>query len=189
MSRPSGLSLVRENGVLRAVMPSGRNPYYYIGALAFSLPWLVAVVIGVVYAIRTLPASDAGLVWAAALLGTLALTVLLDLVALALIWFSLYSLFGSEILEISSSEILVKRRAAGLSLRASAKRGHFDRASRLDPRRTPGRVPHPSVEISGAYSRLRVGSGLAADEAGELVGAIRSFIRECGPQQVHERAR
>lgn len=184
MSRPTFLALAREPDVLRAVMPPGRNPWYFVGALLFGVPWLIGVIIGVALAIRMAPASRVGLVWIAALLGTIALTALLDVLALALIWLSLYSLVGNETLQITGSEILVRRSAWGLAMRAHAKRGHFDRVSRLDPRGSPGRVSHPRVEISGAYSRLRVGSGLSEAEADTLVVAIREFIGEVGPQQV-----
>lgn len=184
MSRPTSMTLTREPGLLRAIMPSGRNVWYYPGAVLFGIPWLVGIVIGVAVAIRRIPSSRVALVWIAALLGTVALTVLLDVLALALIWLSLYSLVGREVLEVTSSEILVRRIGAGVTMRAHAKRGHFDRVSRLDPRRSPGRVPHPTVEVSGAYSRLRVGSGLNAAEADALVAALREFIGQVGPEQI-----
>lgn len=184
MSRPSMLLIAREGDTLRAVMPPGRNPLYVVGAVGFGIPWLIAIAIGVVYAFRVIPDSRAGLVWIAVLLGTIALTGLLDVVALALVWLAMYAYTGSETLDVTASEIYVRRRGAGITMRAHAKRGHFDRVTRLDTRDAPGRVPHPRVEISGAYSRLRVGAGLTDDEADTLATAVEEFVKEVGPQQV-----
>ncbi len=121
------------------------------------------------------------------LLGTIALTGLLDVLALALIWLGLYALSGSETLEVGESEIHIRRRAAGVTMRAHAKRGHFDRVARLDTRHAPGNVPHPKIEMSGAYSRLRFGAGLTEDEADDIASELRGFVGEVGPDQVSGR--
>ncbi len=184
MARPSVLLVSRENDLFRAVMPSGRNPYYAVGGILFGVPWLLTVVFGAVYAFRVIPDTRVGLVWIAVLLGTLALTALLDLLALALIWLALYAYRGSETLEVTDAEIHVRRRAAGITMRAHAKRGHFDRVTRLNTSQAPGRVPHPRVEVSGAYSRLRVGAGLTEDEADTLTEALKDFVKTVGPEQV-----
>ncbi len=162
-------------------MPSGGNPFFVAGGVVFGLPWLVSIGIGVVYAVRAIPDARAGVVWTAVLLGTIALTGLLDVLALALIWLALYALWGSETLEITAETILVRRRAAGITMRARVKRGHFDRVTRLDTRQAPGRVPHPCVEISGAHSRLRVGAGLTDAEADALAEQLRAFVNQVGP--------
>ena len=187
MARPSALLVTRQKDLLRAVMPAGRNPYFVVGAIGFGVPWLVCIVIGVIYAIRVIPDTRTGVVWVAVLLGALALTGLIDVLALALVWLAIYSYRGSETLEVTEAEIGVRRRAAGITMRSHAKRGHFDRVKRLDTRLAPGRVPHPRVEVSGAFSRLRVGAGLTEAEADTLASELADFIKQVGPQQVAPR--
>lgn len=181
MARPTALLVSTDGGTFRAVMPSGRNRYFIVGAAVFGVPWLVAVVIAVIFAFRALPGTSAGLVWLAVLLGTTALTALLDVLALALIWLAAYSMGGSETLEMTANEIKVRRRALGITMRSRAKRGHFDRVTLLDVSSSPGREPHPRIEVSGAYSRLRIGSGLVGTEVDELYQALQHFIAEHQP--------
>ena len=187
MARPGGLELSEEGSTLRAVIPAGRNLWFVVGAVVFGVPWLIGVVIGVFVAFNAIPDSRAGLVWMAVLLGTIALTALLDAVALALIWLAFYTLSGSETLEVSETEISVRRKAVGIPMGAHAKRGHFDRVTRLDTTQAPGRVPHPQIEVSGAYSRVRIGSGLTRDEADLLEARLKEFMAEHGPQQLSGR--
>jgi len=182
MSRPVALALAEDGESLRAVMPSGRNPWFIVGAIVFGVPWLVSVVVGIGFAVRAIPDSRTGLVWVAVLLGTIALTVLLDVLAVAIIWLALYALAGSETLELTATQIRVRRKAVGITMRVSAKRGHFDRVTRLDVRDAAGRVPHPQVEVSGAYSRVRVGAGLTRDEAGVLVERADAFLKTSEPE-------
>lgn len=182
MARPTALLVTEEGDTLRAAMPSGRNPWFVAAAILFGVPWLIAIVVGVVFAIRAIPDSRAGLVWIAVLLGTIALTALLDLLAVATIWLALYSEIGSETLEATATEIHVRRRAAGFTMRVNAKRGHFDRVTRLDMRHATRRVPHPQIEVSGAYSRVRVGAGLADAEVDLLVKRLGDFVKAHGPE-------
>jgi len=172
-SRVTGLELSEDARTFTAVMPSGRNRWFIIGALVFGVPWLVGyVVLAVVIFTR------AGDPWRGTLIVAMLtlLTVLVDVVAGASIWAALYALGGRETLTADEERVTLRRTAAAVSIPFRANRGILDRVEPLSEPSAGRNVPHPRLEFRGAHTRLRFGAGLTAEEAEVLELALSGYL-------------
>lgn len=181
MTDRTGVVVSRDGGTLRVSMPAARNPWFMVSALAFGVPWLVAVVVGAFIGARNFPDERTALVWVFVALAVLALTGLLDALAVATIWLGLYALVGRETLVISREGALVRRNAGPLGWPIKLRRGLLDGVLRLDSARAPGRVPHPTIELNLGRTRARIGAGISAEEADQLADTISEFIAQTAP--------
>lgn len=182
MAERTGVVVSRDRDALRVSMPAARNPWFAVAAVVFGAPWLVTVVAGAVIGARQIPDQRVALVWVFVAIAVLALTGLLDLLAVATIWLALYSAIGRETLEITSERALLRRVAGPVGVPIKLGRGPLDRVTRIDPVTTLGRVPHPTIEVDFNNTRARFGAGISAWDADRLVHTISAFIAETCPE-------
>ena len=186
MERRSGFAVTTDAEALHASIPSARNPWFIVSAIVFGIPWLVVVVAGAIVGVQNIPDSRTALVWTVVALGVLALTGLLDVVALMTIWLAVYTLKGTETLDITRDGAALRRAVWGIGWRWRFGRGLLDHVVRLDPSLSPGRVPHPTLELDLGRSRARLGAGLAPEDADRLAVAISAFLSSTGPDATEE---
>jgi hypothetical protein len=180
MKQRTGFSVVRDADTLRVTMPSGRNPWFVVSALAFGVPWLIFVIGGTIIGAGRIPDSRTALVWIFVALAAIALTGLLDVLAVITIWLALYAFLGTETLEITSERAVLRRRVRRIGVPWKFGRGLLDSVVRLDPQGAPGRVPHPAIELTLGRSRARIGAGLVPADANRLAMTLEAFIAETG---------
>jgi hypothetical protein len=186
MERRTGLGILREADTLRVTMPSGRNPWFVVSALAFGVPWLASVIAGSIVGASRIPDGRTALVWIFVALAVLALTGLLDVLAVVTIWLAFYAFVGTETLEISAERAVLRRRVWGIGVPLKFGRGLLDSVVLLAPKSAPGRVPHPALELRLGRSRARIGAGLAPFDADRLAKTLEAFIAETGRVQSAE---
>ena len=167
------LEIIEGATTFTARMPAARNRWLVVAAVLFGVPWLLAyVALSVVIVMR------AGNVWRGLLLVFMLtlLTILIDVLAFASIWASVYTLSGAEVLNADLDTIAVRRSALRIAIPFRAKRGILDRVEPVVEVAAAKNVPHPRLEVKGANARLRFGAGLSDEEAAVLLRALSDFI-------------
>lgn len=162
-------------------MPPGRNPWYFVSALAFGIPWLAALVFGIIWGGRNVPDERVALVWVFVAVAVLALTGLLDVLAVATIWLALYALWGRETLVITPEDATIRRAVGPFKRTLKLKRGAYDRFERLDRQGDSPRVPRPVIEMVLDGVHARFGAGMSAREADLLADDLASVLESTGP--------
>ncbi len=157
-----------------ATLPAAKNPWAIVVALLLGVPWLVAfVAMGVALLLRVEPEF----LWRA-LLGlclVFFLTILITVLAVASIWYAVYTVRGVERLQIDIDRVLVGRRAMGIDVPIKAPRGYADRVVLIDEwARASG--PRHKLEVHAGRARTRMGAGIGTVDAEDLQRSAQAFI-------------
>jgi len=160
-------------------MPSARNAW--IAGLGFGVgvPWVLLSFSGTVAAIILAPPEMRRNVVLGAFIVHV-LLIMLHALALASIWLAVYGRNGTETLSITSEQVVVRRRAMGITIPIKTGRTAYDKVELLDTSQAPGKTPHPRIEIRSGHSALRFGAGIRAKQAEELRVRIRDVLRGIG---------
>ena len=167
------------NDSLVVEMPTARNGWITALGFGVGVPWVILSVAGTVAAIVLAPPELRRNV----VLGSFIIHVLLVMIhvlALAMIWLAVYGRSGTETLSISPMQVILRRKAMGITIPIKTGRTTYDKVEVLDTSLTPGKTPHPRIEIRSGHSALRFGAGISAAAAEELRLRIRDVLRGIG---------
>ena len=176
---PYATILQATDDTLVVEMPAARNAW--IAGLGFGVgvPWVLLSVLGTVAAIILAPPEMRRNVVLGAFIVHV-LLIMLHALALAGIWLAVYGRSGTETLAITPTQVVVRRRAMGITIPIRTGRTAYDKVELLDTSQAPGKTPHPRIEIRSGHSALRFGAGISALEAEELRPRIRDVLRGIG---------
>jgi len=176
---PHAVVLQATDDSLIVEMPAGRNAW--IAGLGFGVgvPWVLLSIFGTVTAIILAPPEMLRNVMLGAFIIHV-LLIMLHALALAGIWLAVYGCSGTETLSITSEQVVVRRRAMGITIPIRTGRTAYDKVELLDIAQAPGKMPHPRIEIRSGHSALRFGAGISTTQAEELRVRIRDVLRGIG---------
>jgi hypothetical protein len=169
-----------------AVLPSARNPWGIFVALLGGVPWLVGlIVLSVILLVRVEPEF-----LGRALLGlflVFILTILITVLAVASIWYAVFTVRGIERLYIDLGQVLVERKAMGIRVPAKSPRGYADKVVMLEPDPTRSNARH-TLEVHAGRSRTRMGAGIAISDAEDIQSRAQAFLDRTREHALRDKA-
>jgi hypothetical protein len=103
------------------------------------------------------------------------LTILITVLAVASIWYAVYTVRGIERLHIDRERVMVVRRAMRIDVPVKAPRGFADRVVLIDESaRASG--PRHKIEVHAGRSRTRMAAGVGEAAAEEIQRQAQAFI-------------
>lgn len=157
-----------------ALLPSAKNTWGIFVAAVGGVPWLLGLVIlSAILLARVEPEF-----LSRALLGlcmVFILTILMTVLAVASIWYAVFTVRGTERLYIDLEQVLVVRRAMGIKVPVKAPRGYADKVVLLEPDPVRSNAKH-TLEVHAGRSRTRMGAGISVVEAEGIQAQAQEFL-------------
>lgn len=169
------LSVARTEQGLKVTMPPGGSRWIVGVGLFGGIPWLVAFVVGSV-GIAILASHE---LRRTAILGVIAVNLLfliVHILAVAGVWLAIYNMRGTETLLIEPERFTVARTGLGITVPMRLHRSPDAHFALLDTSISPGKGPHPRLEVRSAGSAMRFGAGTTDAQAHWILDACRDAL-------------